>query len=159
MLEWTCHIIAFSYRVSHIEHATVALCYYLVMLHLFVLLTFTCLKWLVFLNLSQNCLRSVLTKNTMQKDYKRDKLCNSATYLSRTHININIIYVDKGDWTLVSLAPHQCLGHQWCLGPPFWKTIWSKWISMFPWTSMKFFVKVYNNISISIFFINNLVGT
>jgi hypothetical protein len=36
------------------------------------------------------------------------------THMYKVYLRIyilHIIYVDKGDWTLVSLAPHQCLGH------------------------------------------------
>jgi hypothetical protein len=48
---------------------------------------------------------------------------------------LHMIYVGKGDWTLVSLVPHQCFGHQ--NTPQLCKTIWYQ-MELTPWTSMKF---------------------
>jgi hypothetical protein len=95
------------------------------------------------------------------------------TYLSTTHFQyytfthmykiylwiyiFHIVYVGKGDWTLVSLAPHQCFGHQ--TTPSLCKTIWYQmhftYFLELPWI---FLLMCITTFEFQFFFINKLVN-
>ncbi len=103
MLEWTCHIIAFS----HIVISNMPLWHYANFSHLtFVHFTSTCSKWFIFFNLSQNCPRFVLIENPMQKDYKTNKLCSN-----------DIMQHVECDWILYCWPKIECVQHSLHFSP------------------------------------------